>query len=173
MPTNSSPKENAPVFETEALNAGFPSDQTKENAMTHDNDMQPILQDTMAWNSDNMEPAIEFGDEIRVIPTGGRIKADGMYLLEIDRSKIEPAAMRKLCAPVVRVVWRAERLEDGRIALTCDNPGYHAMNDVVEEAELLMRWRVAGRVVVTERNGRGFGGFIAQQAADFGMGVAA
>lgn len=141
--------------------------------MTHDNDMQPILQDAMAWKSDSMEPAIEFGDEIRVIPTGGRIRADGMYLLEIARSKIEPATMRKLCAPVVRVIWRVTRLEDGRIALTCDNPGYHAMNDVVEEAELLMRWRVAGRVVVTERNGRGFGGFATHRVGCFGLEVAA
>jgi len=112
---------------------------------------------TLIWQSDNMEPSIGFGDKIAVIATGGRIKVDGMYLLEIDRRDIEPTAMRKLCAPVVRVIWRVERLEDGRLALTCDNHGYSAMNDVVEEVELLSRWKVAGRVIVVKRNGRDFG----------------
>lgn len=112
--------------------------------------------DKQIWHSDSMEPAIEFGDEIQVFSAGGRIQSDGVYLFLLEREKIQPHVYQKLCAPVVQVIWRVARLDDGRIALTCDNPGYHAMNAVVSEAELLSRWGVAGRVSVVQRHRRGF-----------------
>ena len=106
--------------------------------------------------SDSMEPAIDFGDTILILPTGGAINADGMYLFLLDREHIRPKSAQRLCAPVLKVIWRVARLGDGRLALTHDNPGYSDANSIEVEAEFLSRWRVAGRVVVRKRNGRGF-----------------
>lgn len=52
MHRSTSPKENAPGGESpEALNAGFPSDQTKENAMTHSTVTRPQAQEKALLNA--------------------------------------------------------------------------------------------------------------------------
>lgn len=52
MRESTSPIENAPGGESpEALNAGFPSDQTKENAMTHSTVTRPQAQEKALLNA--------------------------------------------------------------------------------------------------------------------------
>ncbi len=119
------------------------------------------LQSTLAspaieeWPSDSMEPAISFGDLIRVTPTRG-IESDGMYMLHYQRGQIQPPAAQQLVAPLVKVIRRVRRLEDGRLHLSYDGAGYQC-DEVVQEADL-MRWcTVVGQVSVAQHNGRGFG----------------
>lgn len=51
MRESTSPKENAPVFETEALYAVIRSDETKENAMTHSTVTRPQTQEKALLNA--------------------------------------------------------------------------------------------------------------------------
>lgn len=104
----------------------------------------------MRWHSTNMEPTIPFGAEVCVTPTKGLIESDGLYLLETDRSNIQPRSLRVLCAPVLRVIWRIERVGEGQFALTCDDPGHVEMNSTIYEASLLSMWRVVGKVAVVQ-----------------------
>ena len=107
------------------------------------------------WESDSMEPAISFGDLIRVTPTQG-IESDGMYMLHYQRGQIQPPAAQHLVAPLVKVIRRVRRLEDGRLHLSYDGAGYQC-DEVVQEASLLRWCTVAGQVSVAQHNGRGFG----------------
>jgi phage repressor protein C with HTH and peptisase S24 domain len=122
--------------------------------MTTTNSTPDMGTSTFTWQSDSMEPTIDFGDDITVTPTGGVILGDGMYLLTIDRDNIQPPGARALCAPVLRVIWRVTRQPDGRFGLTHDSPDYSEADSVVSQAELLRIWSVAGRVAVAKRNGR-------------------
>jgi len=111
---------------------------------------------TMIWQSDAMEPVIDFGDEIRVTPTEG-ILEDGLYMMLLDNQNIQPPEARRLCAPAYRCIRYITRLAGGRLALAVANSsGYPELNEEVEEARYLSLWRVAGHVSVVKRNGRGF-----------------
>lgn len=92
---------------------------------------------TMKWHSANMEPTIPFGAEVHVTPTNGLIESDGIYLLETDRSNIQPRSLRVLCAPALRMIWRIKRVGDSQFALTCDDPGHAEMNSTIYAASLL------------------------------------
>ncbi len=117
----------------------------------------------MIFPSDSMEPAIDFGDEIEITPTGG-IQGDGLYMLHYAQAGMKPGALRHLCADVVKVVRRIERLDDGALHLSYDGPGYQC-NEVVSEAALSGWCSIVGTVKVTQRNGRGFRAMGAGSAA--------
>ena len=125
------------------------------------NPMPNLMQSALApmvmeeWPSDSMEPAIAFGDLIRVTPTQG-IEADGLYMLHYQRGRVQPPAAQHLVAEVVKVIRRVRRLEGGRLHLSYDGAGYQC-DEVVQEADLLRWCTVAGQVSVVQRNGRGFG----------------
>lgn len=111
---------------------------------------------TEIWQSDSMEPVIDFGDDIRIVPTGGRIRRNGIYMFHLPNHHVQPAAARRLCAPVVKAIWYVSRLSNGFVSLRCANPAYREMNSDMLESELLSRWIVAGRVLMENRLGRGF-----------------
>lgn len=114
-----------------------------------------MIGEKMIWQSDAMEPVIDFGDEIRIMPTDG-IPEDGLYMVLLDNQDVQPPQARRLCAPVYRDIRRITRQSTGRLTLSVANPGYSELNEEVEEAQFLSLWRVAGRVSVVQRNGRGF-----------------
>ena len=118
--------------------------------------MSPSPSHRETWLSDSMEPAIDFGDEIHVTPTCERINQDGMYMFHLVNANIQPISARKICSPVVKVIWHVSRLADGMLALQCANPSYRDMNAMVRDCDLMRLWRIAGRVHVVRRLGRGF-----------------
>ncbi len=114
-----------------------------------------MSEEKMIWQSDAMEPVIDFGDEIRITPTDG-IPEDGLYMVLLDNRNVQPPQARRMCASVYRDIRRITRHPTGRLALSVANPGYPELNEEVDEAQFLSLWRVAGHVSVVKRNGRGF-----------------
>lgn len=114
-----------------------------------------MIEEKTIWQSDAMEPVIDFGDEIHIMPTDG-IPEDGLYMVLLDNQNIQPPQARRLCAPVYRDIRRIARQPTGRLALSVANSGYPELNEEVDEAQFLSLWRVAGLVTVVKRNGRGF-----------------
>lgn len=109
---------------------------------------------TMIWESPTMEPIIDFGDEITVIPTNG-FEGDGVYLLKLPKHHIQPPQARRLCGEYFRVVRRVKHLADGKVLLTSDEPSWN-LHEVVNADDMLKSWIVEGKVSVSRRNGRGY-----------------
>lgn len=110
--------------------------------------------ETMIFQSDSMEPAIDFGDEIEITPTDG-IQGDGIYMLHYAKASMKPSALRHLCADVVKIIRRVKRLDDGALLLSSDGFGY-GCDEIVSETALAGWCRIVGTVEVVQRNGLGF-----------------
>ncbi|WP_417276130.1 hypothetical protein [Castellaniella sp.] len=114
-----------------------------------------MSEEKMIWQSDAIEPEIDFGDEIRITSTSG-IQEDGLYMLLFDNRNVQPPQARQLCARVYQDIRHITRQPAGQLVLSVANPGYPELNEEVDEAQFLSLWRIAGRVSVVKRNDRGF-----------------